>query len=55
LGEDDEPNVVDNEVAQLNFDNPPNVAGFIANGLPPKAMLLRRGEANTDDPENCQQ
>jgi hypothetical protein len=47
LGED--------EMAELSADAAPNAAGFIANGLPLEAMLLRRGEAKTDEPKECQQ
>jgi hypothetical protein len=54
LGDEDTPNGVGAEVAQLKFDNPPN-AGFIANGLLPKVMLLTWGEAGTNYFEYCQQ
>jgi hypothetical protein len=53
LGEDEDPNGVCDEVAPLKFDAAPNVAGFTANGLLPKAILLRRGVAETDRHNKC--
>jgi hypothetical protein len=40
FGDEDKPTGVGDEVAQLKCENPPN-AGFIANGLLPKVMLVR--------------
>jgi hypothetical protein len=40
LGDEDKPNGIGDEVAQLKFDSPP-IAGFIANGLLPKVTLVR--------------
>jgi len=40
LGDEDKPTGVGDEVVQLKCENPPN-AGFIANGLLPKVMLVR--------------